>query len=74
MNKVFREHFPAAKLPEELRGSIDPSRQVTVTVVEEQAPEDVMSLEEIFALRQPPFLTKEEIDAHIRELREDRDD
>jgi hypothetical protein len=74
MNKIFREHFPAAKLPDELRGAIDPSRQVTVTVVEEVPPEDVMSLEEIFALRQPPFRTVEEIDGDIRALRDEWQD
>jgi hypothetical protein len=47
---------------------------VTVTVVEEDRPERVLTFEEIFALRRPPFLSKEEIDEHIRELRGDRND
>lgn len=37
MNKIVREHYPAAKLPDDLRAGIDPARQVTVTVVEEDA-------------------------------------
>ncbi|HEX8665439.1 MAG TPA: hypothetical protein VF744_15560 [Beijerinckiaceae bacterium] len=74
MNAVVRRHYPARKLPDDLRGEIDPSKEVVVTVVvEEDRPEHVMSLEEIFALRQPPFLSKEEIDEHIREMREERD-
>jgi hypothetical protein len=48
---------------------------VTVTIVqEEERPEKVMSLEEIFALRQPPFRTAEEIDADIRQQRDEWDD
>jgi hypothetical protein len=74
MNAVVRRHYPARKLPDDLRGDIDPSREVVVTVVEEEPPERVMTLEEIFATRQPPDLTREEIDEHIRSLREDRDD
>jgi hypothetical protein len=72
MNKVVREHYPASKLPDDLREGIDPAKDVTVTVVEEDRPERVLTLDEIFALRRPPFLSKEEIDEHIRELRGDR--
>lgn len=71
MNTVVRQHYPASKLPDDLRGGIDPSKEVTVTVVEEDRPERVMTFEEIFALRQPPFRTAEEIDAQIRELRDE---
>jgi hypothetical protein len=74
MNKVVREHYPASKLPDDLREGIDPAKDVTVTVIEEERPEHVMSFEEIFATRRPPYLTREEIDAHIRELRDDRAD
>jgi hypothetical protein len=71
MNKVVREHYPASKLPDDLREGIDPSGDVTVTVVEEDGPGRVLTLEEIVALRRPPFLSKEEIDDHIQELRGD---
>jgi hypothetical protein len=48
MNRIVREHYPASKLPEELRQGIDPDRNVTVTVVEEEErPEPPMTLEEI---------------------------
>jgi hypothetical protein len=33
-----------------------------------------MSVEEIFALRQPPFRTPEEIDAELRRQRDEWDD
>ena len=75
MNKIVKEHYPASKLPVELREGIDPSGHVTVTVVEEEKPpEHVMTLEEIIAARRPPYLTVEEIDKMIDESREDRDD
>ncbi len=75
MNKIVREHYPAAQLPEELRPSDDPNARVTVTIEEEQKrPEHVLSLEEIWALRRPPFRTKEEIDAEIRLQRDEWDD
>ena len=76
MNKIIREHYPASKLPEDLREGVDPQSIVTVTVTVEtlQRPDHVMSLEEIFALRRPPFRTAEEIDADIRRLRDEWDD
>lgn len=36
MNKIVKEHYPATKLPVELRERIDPAGHVTVTVVEEE--------------------------------------
>jgi len=75
MNKIVKEHYPAAKLPVELREGIDPAGHVTVTVVEEEKPpKHVMTLEEIFAARRPPYLSAKEIDEMIDELRGDRDD
>ena len=38
MNRIVREHYPASKLPDDLRKGIDPDRSVTVTVVEEEVP------------------------------------
>ena len=79
MNKIVRENYPASKLPEDLRPTDDPDARVTVTIEEEpsgdeQRPERVMTLEEIFALRRPPYRTKEEIDADIRRDRDEWDD
>jgi hypothetical protein len=76
MNKIIREHYPASKLPEDLREGVDPDSTVTVTVTVEdlKPPERVMTLEEIFALRQPPFRTLEDIDADIRRQRDEWDD
>jgi hypothetical protein len=74
MNKIVRENYPASKLPEDLREGIDPSTSVTVTIVEDTPPHKPMTLEEIFALRRPPFRSAEEIVASIRELRDEWDD
>ncbi len=75
MNKIVRENYPASKLPEDLREGIDPGSRVTVTVTEDGKPShEVMTLEEIFASRRPPYRSKEEIDAEIRRLRDEWDD
>ena len=76
MNKIVKEHYPASKLPEDLRAGVDPSSTVTVTIVEEEtrAPRKVMSLEEILALRAPPFRTAQEIDEDLRRDRDEWDD
>jgi hypothetical protein len=75
MNKIVREHYPAANLPEDLRAGVDPSARVTVTItLEEQRPERVPTLEEIWAARHPPYRTKEEIDADLRRQRDEWDD
>jgi hypothetical protein len=76
MNKIIREHYPASKLPEDLREGVDPKSTVTVTVTVEglRRPEQVMTLEEIFSL--PGFRRRsaEEIDAEIRQMRDEWDD
>jgi hypothetical protein len=76
MNRIVKEHYPASKLPEDLRAGVDPSATVTVTVVEENAtgPQEVMSLEEIWSLRAPPFRTAQEIDDDLRRDRDEWDD
>lgn len=75
MNRIIREHYPAAQLPKDLRPSDDPAAQVTVTVeMEEQRPEHPLSLEDIWALRRPPFLSKGEINSEIRRQRDEWDD
>ncbi|WP_213741342.1 hypothetical protein [Bradyrhizobium sp. dw_411] len=75
MNRITREHYPASRLPEDLRAGVDPSSTVTVTIVEEEKrPGKVMTLEEIFALRRPPFRTAEEIDDDLRKQRDEGDD
>ena len=75
MNKIVH-NYPASKLPPELREGVDPSARVTVTVelANESAPHQPMTLEEMFALRQPPYRTAEDIVAGIRQLRDETGD
>lgn len=77
MNKIVKEHYPVSKLPPDLREGIDPQKFVTVTVAVEvespSPPRKVLTLEEIFALRQPPFRSGAEIDETIRKQRDEWD-
>ncbi len=74
MNSIVKLNYPASKLPEDLREGIDPAAKVTVTVVDETPPENPMTLDEIWALRRPPYRSAEEIVASIRQLRDEWDD
>ena len=72
MNRIVRENYPASRLPEDLRVGVDPSSTVTVTVAEEeQRPEKVMSLEEIFSLEGFRRRSADEIDADIQKMRDE---
>jgi len=75
MNRIVKEHYPVSKLPPELREGFDSDQVVTVTVsVEEAPPKNVPTLEELFALRQPPFRSDEDIDDELRRQRDEWDD
>ena len=75
MNRIVKEHYPASKLPEDLRVGVDPTAIVTVTIVEEKAePERKVSLAEIFAARQPPYRSTEDIDSDLRRQRDEWND
>ncbi|MBI1868756.1 MAG: hypothetical protein HYS06_10775 [Methylocystis sp.] len=36
MNKIIREHYPASRLPADLRDAIGAAEQVTITIVTEE--------------------------------------
>jgi hypothetical protein len=76
MNRIVKEHYPASRLPEDLRHGLHPDAAVTVTIVEEatRPGRKVMTLEEIMALRTPPFRTAQEIDDDLRRDRDEWDD
>jgi hypothetical protein len=75
MNRIVLHHFPASKLPDEMRGNVDPSSTVTVTVEEEEKrPEKIMSLEEIFSLKGFRRRSAAEIDEELRRQRDEWDD
>jgi hypothetical protein len=74
MNRIVRSHFPVEKLPQELREGLAPETRVTVTIEAETQSgnsRSPLTFQDIFAARQPPFRTKEEIDDDLRTDRED---
>lgn len=72
MNSITRRHYPASRLPSDLRSGIDPNLHVTVTVeVEDVSAETPLSLDEILALHRAPDRTIDQID---RELDRDRNE
>ncbi len=74
MNKIVRENYPASKLPEDLRPGADPNARVKVTIEEEERPEKVMTLDEIFSLSGFRRRSKAEIDEDVRRMRDEWDD
>lgn len=74
MNRIVRDHYPAAKLPDDLREGIDPGAEVIVTVEQIERPDRILSLEEIWESRRPPFMSADEIVAWVREGRDEPDE
>ncbi len=74
MNKIVLEHYPASKLPEDLRGSIAKNASVKITVEEESR--KPLGREELLDLMRnaqanAPGTTLEEAVARIRALRDE---
>jgi hypothetical protein len=78
MNKVVREHYPASKLPDDLRRGISPDASVKVTIEEEVSrPASGETLaQQLLNVRKglTRQVTIEEAAARIRELRDEWDD
>jgi hypothetical protein len=75
MNRIVREHYPVADLPENLREGFADEAEVRVIVETQHAkPGNALSLDELFALRKPPFRTAEEIVEEVQRQRDDWDD
>lgn len=77
MNKIVREHYPASKLPAELREGIAAGASVRVTIEEEvrkPLSRDELSKSLFEARKNAPGVTVEEAVARIRELRDEWDD
>ena len=73
MNRIVRENYPVADLPEDLREGFAPDTEVTVTIEVMSGAVEPASLDDLMKLPSPPWLTREKIIAQIDELREDRD-
>ncbi|SMF38788.1 hypothetical protein SAMN02982989_1671 [Xaviernesmea oryzae] len=72
MNKIVREHYPVANLPEDLREGLEKDATVRV-VIEEQPPEQArpsgfLESEYIASLPKTP-LTREELRKMIQRIR-----
>ena len=74
MNKIVREHYPAAKLPKDLRPTDNPTARVTVIIEEERRPRKVMSLEAIFSVTGFRRKSAAQIDAGVRRRRNEWQD
>lgn len=78
MNRIVREHYPAAKLPEDLRDEIGPGKQVTITI-EVESPdsnsESTESRNDWFSkyehIHRSNFHSLDEVNAHVRSLRDE---
>lgn len=77
MNKIVRNHYPAAKLPKELRGSIAEGSSVKVTIEEEQvrhfSRDELKRQLEAVRGRLERKVSVDEAVARIRELRDEWD-
>ncbi len=76
MNKVVLEHYPAARLPKDLRGSIAANASVRVTVQEEPVSSDRGELLKLLeeARREAKGVSTDDAVRRIRELRDEWDD
>ena len=78
MNKIVLEHYPASKLPEELRKGLASDASVRITV-EEESHRAPLTREELLksfrdARDRASGVTLEEAVARVRELRDEWDD
>ncbi len=74
MNKIVLQHYPTAKLPEDLRDEVGDGKHVTITIeIEEElggrqpAEKDWFSKYE--RLRRSTFHSLDEVNEHVRALR-----
>lgn len=77
MNKITREHYPASKLPEDLREGVDPKSTVTVTVTVEGAQDPATrrrALVDLLAEARRVRPIGDDPVVRIRELRDEWDD
>ena len=75
MNKVVREHYPAAKLPDDLRGTLDLGARVKVTIVEEtsRATARAQAIADLIAHREMLRPSANDAVERVRALRDEWD-
>lgn len=75
MNRIVREHYPAAKLPEDLREGFaaDADVRVVIEVQPRTGTKKPFDLQELFDRARPSFRNADEVADHIRAMREEWD-
>jgi hypothetical protein len=75
MNKIVREHYPVASLPEDLREGLDPKSSVRVVIEanERDSTQKAKLLEALNTARQSSPLDNDPV-GRIRKLRDEWDD
>ena len=77
MNRIVRERYPVADLPEDLREGFaaDGTVRITVEALRAEArdlqPETPFSLDALFAQARPSFTSSREIDEHLDTVRQE---
>ena len=75
MNRIVRENYPVADLPADLREGFAADAIVRVMIEPVLPPmARVLSIEELFAMRRPPYKTTEQISDEVRRMRDEWDD
>ena len=75
MNRIIREHYPASKLPEDLKEGIDPQANVTITIAEEaDERRSAFSFDEIFRTLHESRVRSDDPVMRRRALREEWDE
>lgn len=76
MNRIVKKHYPASKLPEDLREGIAPGGQVCITIEEERVPATADQLKAMIeeAQRHAKEGTIDDAVARVRALRDEWDD
>lgn len=72
MHRIVKEQYRAADLPDDLKQGLPATAMVRV-VIEPLEPEAerVLSVDELFALRRPPYASSEDIVAEVRRQRDE---
>ena len=77
MNRIVREHYPVAGLPEDLREGFELTGDVRVIVEraaerpEPSASKKPFSLDALYAKARPSFASTDEVSAHIDAMRDE---
>jgi hypothetical protein len=70
MTTIVRRHYPASRLPADLSEGLAADCLVTIEIAVESSAGRTMTLDEILALRRPPYRSADEIVADIRRERD----